>query len=755
MCTKIKAEFLKMRKPRKATFNTLLFVIAFLLLLIGIIIYTQYYSQKNIRALREANENANSTFEINNRLQEVVYYVESAEIYARQQHKDPKSVSRESLKDTMAIISKHLSILKRQNENKIDRISELDDIGMLVNSKLSYLNTFIKNDEVSVPQKFTSKQIDQLLAVSINDSLYNKVLVIQQNLENNLKTTFVKTNSYSEKVLKLNTLLAIIFILSLAILGTLIIKRLLDQLSLIYKLAKEKERADNSAIVKEQFLANMSHEIRTPINAVVGFAGLLQKTKLDTDQKQFVHLIQNSGENLLSVVNDILDISKIEAGMMRITKNPFSIKEVCTSLEMMFQHKVNEKKLRFEFDFDKNIPTTLIGDAERLNQVLINLLNNAIKFTEKGTVKLSVQLLHKTDQSAKIQFIVKDTGIGISKEKLAAVFERFEQADNNTARQYGGTGLGLAIVEKIVEMQAGEISVESNLGEGATFKVTLSYAYVNTAEEASNKMTSTSNAIAKKEFSNYKILVAEDNKTNQTLLKFILQQWNLSYDLAENGQQVLDILSKEKYDLVLMDIQMPIMDGYEAASRVRKELGLNIPMIAMTAHVLPTEKQKCIQAGMNDYISKPIDEAVFIGMLEKYLGSSLLNVLELQKPLLNCNNLLYIDIDYLNSIFSENNGFINEIMYQFSEQYPNELKQLKLAIFEKDKKDVLRLTHLMKTTVSSISINTPLKLMLENIEAKIESENWNFINEELNKLLEAEPILMGEINSVLTTTKTI
>ncbi len=746
-----------MRKPRKATFNTLLFVIAFLLLLIGIIIYTQYYSQKNIRALREANENANSTFEINNRLQEVVYYVESAEIYARQQHKNPKSVSRESLKDTLSIIFRHLAILKSQNENRTtDRIAELDDIGVLVNSKLSYLNTFIKNDEVSTPQKFTSKQLDQLLAVSINDSLYNKVLVIQQNLENNLKTTFVKTNNYSEKVLKLNTLLAIIFILSLAILGTLIIKRLLDQLSLIYKLAKEKERADNSAIVKEQFLANMSHEIRTPINAVVGFAGLLQKTKLDTDQKQFVNLIQNSGENLLSVVNDILDISKIEAGMMRITKNPFSIKEVCTSLEMMFQHKVNEKKLKFEFDYDKNIPTTLIGDAERLNQVLINLLNNAIKFTEKGLVKLSVQLLQKTAHEVKIQFIIKDTGIGISKEKLAAVFERFEQADNNTARQYGGTGLGLSIVEKIVEMQAGEISVDSNLGEGATFKVILSYEYVNKPEEETSNTTSiTQSANAKKEFSNYKILVAEDNKTNQTLLKFILQQWNLSYDLAENGQQVLDILRKEKYDLVLMDIQMPIMDGYQAANKVRKELGLNIPMIAMTAHVLPTEKQKCIQAGMNDYISKPIDETVFIGMLEKYLGSSLVNGFELQKPPVVGNDLLYIDVDYLNNIFSENAGFINEVMYQFREQFPNELKQLKLAVFEKDKKEVLRLAHHMKTTVSSISTNTPLKLMLDSIEGRVESENWTLINEELDKLLKAEPILMREINTVLTTTKTI
>jgi CheY-like chemotaxis protein/HPt (histidine-containing phosphotransfer) domain-containing protein len=531
---------------------------------------------------------------------------------------------------------------------------------------------------------------------------------------------------------------------------------LLDQLSLIYKLAKEKERADNSAVVKEQFLANMSHEIRTPINAVVGFAGLLQKTSLDTNQKQFVNLIQNSGENLLSVVNDILDISKIEAVMMRITKNPFSIHEVCTSLQMMFEHKVNEKKLNFVFDYDNNIPATLIGDGERLNQVIINLLNNAIKFTEKGSVKLSVQLLQLTAQEAKIKFIVKDTGIGISKEKLATVFERFEQADNNTARQYGGTGLGLAIVEKIVEMQGGKISAESIVGDGSSFFVELSYEYIIKPQDTINNSSENSHkSLSQKEFGNYKILVAEDNKTNQTLLKFMFQQWNLSYDLAENGKQTLEMLQKEKYDLVLMDIQMPVMDGYEAATRVRNELALNIPMIAMTAHVLPTEKQKCIDAGMNDYISKPIDEMIFLNMLEKYLSISVVNNSKAHNTTLKSNKLIYIDLDYLNKIFSGNSAFIHEIMYQFREQFPTELNQLKMAINQKDIKGVLSLAHHIRTTVSTLSINTPIVAILHTIEVHVKVANWSLINEELNKLLNAEPILMREIDYVLTEKKSI
>jgi signal transduction histidine kinase/CheY-like chemotaxis protein len=738
-----------MRKPSKATFNTLLFVIAFLLVLIGIIIYTQYYSQQNIKALREANENASSTFEVNNRLQELVYYVESAEIYAREHHKTPKLVSKESIKDTFDIINNHLKVLKKQQENKNLYVSELDDIINLVNSKLTSLNIFIKNDEVSVPQNYNNTQLDQLLAVSINDSLYNKVLVVQQNLESDLKSTFVKTNSYSEKVLRLDTLLAIVFILALAILGTLIIKRLLDQLSLIYKLAQEKERADNSAVVKEQFLANMSHEIRTPINAVVGFANLLQKTTLDSDQKQFVNLIQNSGENLLSVVNDILDISKIEAGMMRITNNPFNMLDVCKAIEMMFKHKVIEKQLRFDFEFDKNIPETLIGDPERLNQVLINLLNNAIKFTENGYVKLSVKLVLTVTNKSTIQFIVKDSGIGISKEKLETVFERFEQADNNTARQYGGTGLGLAIVEKIISLQDGNIKVDSKLGEGTSFTVLLNYEMVNINEKSTSNIISSTNINgAKKQFSNFKILVAEDNKTNQTLLKFILLQWNLAYDLAENGQQVLDKLNEDKYDLVLMDIQMPVMDGYESAKKIREELKTNIPIIAMTAHVLPTEKQKCIDAGMDDYISKPIDETIFINMLEKYLGKATVkqtNNLDSTKT----NSLQYVDYDYLKNVFSNNFDFINEILNQFKDQYPSELSELKKAVNEKNKENVLKLSHHIKTTVTTLSTHTPIRQQLENIDNYVAKDNWVFVNDNLNKMLLSEPILMNEIETII------
>jgi signal transduction histidine kinase/CheY-like chemotaxis protein len=738
-----------MNNPRKATFNTLVFVITFLLLLIGSIIYTQAYSKKNILAVLEANRNAKSVFEINNRLQELIYHIESAEIYAREQYTSKDKIDRTRINDTLQIINNHLVILRQLSRTNGDN-AQLQRLIGFVNNKMTWLNAFLENWEERKEKKYDAKKLDELLAVSLNDSLYTSALIVQQNLENDLKQTFIKSTNYSIKALRLNTTLSIIVILAVAILGTLIIKRLLDQLSLIYKLGKEKTRADHSAKIKEQFLANMSHEIRTPINAVVGFANLLQKTPLQENQKQFVDLIQNSGESLLSVVNDILDISKIEAGMMRITRNPFNVHEICTSIEMMFYHKMNEKKLSFHFEYDEQIPGTIIGDAERLKQVLINLINNAVKFTHDGEVTLLVQLVEKTEKEAKLRFTVKDTGIGISEQKLSTIFERFEQADIGTSRQYGGTGLGLSIVEQIINLQGGDIAVKSNVGKGTIFTVTLAYEYITEPGVLSTPIAE--NNMMNDQFNGCKILVAEDNKTNQVLVKFILQQWNLQFEFAENGYQVLELLKKNKYNLVLMDIQMPVMDGYEAASKLREELNITIPVIAMTAHVLPTEKQKCIDAGMNDYISKPIIEENLLQMLKKYLGSFNTAANKPQENAQKDEKFVYVDIDYLDRIFSGNKEFINEIMFQFRAQFPDELKQLKRNILEQNKEEVLGITHHMKTTLSALSLETPLRINLDEIEIAAKKHNWTSASASLRFLADAEPVVMHEVNRIITTT---
>jgi signal transduction histidine kinase/CheY-like chemotaxis protein len=733
-----------MSTTHKKTFQTLSFILVFLVALIAAIFFTQYNSQKNITGLIETNRSAAVTFDVNNRLQEIVNYTEVIERSTRNLHKTGKELYAKGTADTITIIENHLSILN----NISPKINTDNDLALLtkpVEDKIKLIKSFLaeyKNKRKPGDFKLT----DSLVGEYLDESIYINALNVQRSLENNLKKTLSRSSRLSEEILRLDKILSIVAIMAIVILGTFIIRRLLEQVKLISRLAREKERADKSAGIKEQFLANMSHEIRTPINAVVGFSNLLQKTPLQSDQKQFVDLIQSSGENLLAVVNDILDISKLEAGMMRISKNPFSIRDTCMSREMIFYHKAMEKNISFSCMIDQDIPDTLIGDVERLNQVMTNLINNAIKFTpEGGEVNFTVKMDNKTANTVDLLFSVKDSGIGIPKNKLAAIFERFEQADSDTSRQYGGTGLGLSIVKKIINLQGGDISVQSEPGKGSEFIFTITYGYM----ETPSNFTAVQNqdTVA---FTNIKALVAEDNVTNQTLLKFILQQWNLDYDLAESGKQALELINKNKYDLVLMDIQMPVMDGYEAAKRIRKEINSVIPIIAMTAHVLPTEREKCIQSGMNDYISKPLKEAEFLQLLKKYLPytTSKTETTVIQKSIKN--DFRYIDIDYLNNIFPGNDDFIKEIMYRFSEQYPKELKQLKYHADCMNPEGVKSLSHHLKTTVSALSIDTALRIHLEKIEEFAKEGDWLKIQQQVNALILKEEAVLQEVNTVIT-----
>lgn len=730
----------------KKTFQTLLFILLFLVALITTIFLTQYNSQKNIASLIQSNQSAALTFDINNRLQEIVNYSELIEKNSRNLYLTGKDEYAQETGETIKLIENHLSALTKSSK-KNNSLSDLDELIKLVQNKIAQVNNILvackSNDKASV-----SRMADSLVRGKPDERIYNTALEVQKKIENNLKVTLTQNSRLSQKVLRSDKILSLVAILAVVILGTIIIKRLLDQLKLISKLALEKERADKSAGIKEQFLANMSHEIRTPINAVIGFSNLLQKSSLQNDQKQFVDLIQKSGENLLAVVNDILDISKLEAGMMRITKKPFNIRDSFLSLEMMFYHKATEKNISFSCIIDDEIPDILVGDAERLVQVMINLINNAIKFTTEGEVIVNVRLQAKTASTVDLQFSIKDTGIGIPKNKLHTIFERFEQVDSDTSRQYGGTGLGLSIVKRIINLQGGEISVQSEPGEGSDFIFDINYEYI----ESPLMVVDTHSTIQNSEnvaFQNIRALVAEDNITNQTLLKYTLKQWNLEYDLAENGQQALEMVKNNNYDIILMDIQMPIMDGYESVKRIRKDINCSIPIIAMTAHVLPTEREKCMNAGMNDYLSKPLKEAELLKLLKKYLPSRVLNA---GAPLSKFDRKLdfrYIDLKYLHTIFAHNVAYINEIMYQFREQYPIELKELTNQMESASLEGVENWAHHLKTTVSTLSIDTPLRVHLDKIEDFAKEGNWSRIHEEVNALLKKEAAVMREVNTAM------
>jgi len=375
------------------------------------------------------------------------------------------------------------------------------------------------------------------------------------------------------------------------------------------QLRKEKQRAETAEIAKrvgEQFLANMSHEIRTPMNAIVGFTDVILKTPLSPEQHQYLEAIKTSGDNLLVIINDILDFSRMRSGKIPIEKRGFKLKSIVSACVELMLPKAAEKGIELSARIDKNIPDDLIGDDTRLNQVLINLIANAIKFTSEGEVIVGVKLLSETTECVGIEFAVTDTGIGIPKDKLLTIFEAFTQANNNTARRYGGTGLGLAIVKQLADLQEGSVSVTSEEGKGSCFYFRIKYKKNNMpiAQINSNKVDQ-KNTLGK-----LKVLLVEDNAMNQLLAKKVLGDWGWKVDTVENGIEAIEKVKVKDFDVVLMDIQMPEMDGYEATRQIRSNLPepkCNVPIMAMTAHVMPSEEEKCYKMGMNSYISKPFE----------------------------------------------------------------------------------------------------------------------------------------------------
>jgi PAS domain S-box-containing protein len=374
-------------------------------------------------------------------------------------------------------------------------------------------------------------------------------------------------------------------------------------------LRKQMEKSLEELVsVKDQFLANMSHEVRTPMNAIVGFTDLLIKTQVSEEQKQYIDAIKSSGENLLVIINDILDFSKIQSGKLSFEQIEFSVSQVISTLtELMLPKSIN-KNIKLSKSIDKKVPDRLIGDPTRLSQILLNLLANAIKFTQKGEVKIDVEFISENASEVRLRFLVSDTGIGISPEKSANIFDAFTQATNDTNRKYGGTGLGLAIVKQLIELLGGDIKFESEVNKGSVFTFTLGY------KKSISSDTVKENVAKENEHSHIRdlhILLVEDNRLNQILAQKVLSDWGWKVEIADNGLIALDKMEDENFDLILMDIQMPEMDGYETTHHIRKKLPLPksaIPIIAMTAHAISGEAEKCYEAGMNGYISKPFKQ---------------------------------------------------------------------------------------------------------------------------------------------------
>ncbi len=367
-----------------------------------------------------------------------------------------------------------------------------------------------------------------------------------------------------------------------------------------------KTEAEQSAKTKAEFLSNMSHEIRTPMNAIIGLTDIMLSEKLSDFLQGNLKLVKESADNLLVIINDILDLSKLEAGKVKVEKIPFSIKDKMYHLSKIIGPRFTNDAVNFNLIIDENINPYLIGDPFRINQILLNLLSNAIKFTEKGSVDLIVKLLNKNSKTNRIMFSVKDTGLGIPKDKQKSIFESFTQADLSTTRNFGGTGLGLTITKLLINLMDGEISLESEFHKGSSFNVILDF------EISEKSVCETKSLIEEHKFPHSNLLVVEDNIINQKVISQILKKWEIKFDIAGNGKEALEKLSNDEFDIVLMDLQMPIMDGFEATSEIRNNKVFkaikNIPIIALTADAFLETKNKVFKSKMNDFVSKPFNK---------------------------------------------------------------------------------------------------------------------------------------------------
>jgi PAS domain S-box-containing protein len=459
---------------------------------------------------------------------------------------------------------------------------------------------------------------------------------------------------------------------------------------------------------KEQFLANISHEIRTPINGITGMANLLSQNPSTEERETYLNAIIHSADNLKVIINDILDLAVIESGKLKFEKIAFNLKDLVPSLISTFTYQAKEKKISLEYSIDEKLNRILLGDPVRLNQILINLISNAVKFTHRGSIHVNCSIERQQKGLCWVRVEVKDTGIGIPAEKLNTIFESFSQADASVTRKYGGSGLGLTIVKQLVELQNGKITVRSEEHKGSTFIALIPYP---TGKTKNTEKIPVKDKIKKNNgFSSQQlhVLLVEDNDINRLYAKSILKNWHCRTDTAENGLVALEHIKNYQYDVILMDIQMPVMDGYETTKAIRlmDSPYREVPIIALTANATKADVEKCLAAGMDDILSKPFTpEDLYKKLFDEVKIVPIQRSDRERKSERPENKKKLYDLNYLIKVSDNNKEFINEMIKTFIQTIPQVLGEMEVCLDERNWEKLSKLAHQIKPTYTLLGLD--------------------------------------------------
>lgn len=674
------------------------------LLGIVVIVFLQVISGYNINRLIIGNKHLLNEMQVQNELRKLESDILTLESDIRGGIITNNKKQLQTSQQKMTAVDTGLTIVESLFEKQVP-LHEIRQLKTLVTEK-NLFNQRVLNAYNNGGKNDAEALINTSYGQQLRDSIIRVITRLDALRQSKLKEITAQNQVSGSRARLWGVVVASIALLAVVVAFWYVLNQGRQQQRMIALLNESDRRNRDLAQIKEQFLANMSHEIRTPMNAILGFTSLLRRTQLNDGQREYVQNIHTAGENLLALVNDILDLSKIEAGMMQLEETLFSLNSLIASVTAMFVEKINEKKLQLQVQINEDVPDILLGDAVRLTQIMVNLLSNAVKFTNQGSIAISVKLLTATESGVRLQLQLADTGIGIAPEKQRTIFDRFQQAEAATTRRFGGTGLGLAIVKQLVDLQHGSISMSSALNRGTCFTLQLDYGLPNVEQMFSDAMAAEAEPVS---LQNTRALIAEDNAMNQQLIAHLMKSWAIDYTIVDSGTAAIDALQKQPYGIVLMDIQMPGMDGYTATRVIREEMKSQVPIIAMTAHAMSGEREKCLALGMNDYVSKPIKETVLYNLIARYAQPA-------GGEAAAAAAVLPLNLDYLHQLSGNDAEFETQILQQFVIQLPQELDALEEAVNTQNFDEIRRTAHSLKSTVGYVGLATELHPCLDEME---------------------------------------